>query len=274
MQYRRNEPFNYTLTSDDKRGTLKLGMMIRREYIRWVFLPNEDLERFEIIVGLLSLFVARAWRMVFHGRPYDLDVMDPVVYKLAIKLYNKELTVEFSLPKYMLVASRRLLIRNMYEYRFIPKRVDRSVRAFNYTHFPTYKDVEHRVYVNDVKELLLDYLGIDTRLDEEEREACVCIAQEYLMNWENPPVGMLMTKFGLTRKHCLFLIDFTKVVLRSRLYVLKKDVPELFKDTSVRAAYQLEYIDDNVDNDRPEDFFEDIDWEETLEQEEATGACI
>lgn len=256
--------FSYTF---DKmlgmRSYIKLGLRIRGHYIHWFI--TEDQRHLEDAVPDVCKFVSLCWSKIFHGRPHDPDIMDPVAYKILLRMWKHKLPFNKYFPRFIKVMTTRLLLRGVYPdppKMFIPSG-DKTVRAFVYKKYPSAIDVEHMVFVKEVKELVLDYLEMGTRLGDDEGRVCRYLAEEFIMRGEEPPLQPLRRALGLSSRKAKFLSSFSKLEARRMLYQVREDVPYMFcEDHPVRVG-PLEYTDDDIDNDSPEDFYREEEDEDT-----------
>jgi len=244
-------PFVYEY--DGIHGFLKLGMQIRRYYIKWFATENYDHVRDAI--PIISNLVGWTWRKLFGERAFDYDVLDPVAYRVIFKFIDHKLPFQYSFAHYLRITIRWELIRYMYK-KFIPFEGDRSVRSFNYRPFDAATDTEHRIFVDDLKDLILLHLGTSTRLDPDERQAC-CYIGEALIKASLPSPLVLRDKYGIPYPKQQFYLDFTKVNIRRQLYKVREDVPYLYGNERRSFVSMLELTDEEKkeDEENTEAFF-------------------
>ncbi len=216
-------PFTYELEGD-LRHFLPLGMKIREHYLLWRETDNYD--HLDDAVPLMARLVGWTWKQIFGKRQIDQDLLDPIVYKIVFKFVDKTLPTQHSLAEWLRVMCRRLVVRAAYK-TYIPEDGDKSVREFNYRPFMSPGDVEHLIFVEEMKELILDYIEHDTRFDVVIRQACRYLAS-VLMQEKMPSPWILKDKFGIPYKEQQFYIDFTTVVLRNELYKFRDSLPHLY----------------------------------------------
>jgi len=241
-------PFTYAEDGNGS-GFLKLGMGIRNHYIRW--LATEEFEHVERAIPVISLFVGWGWKKLFGFRPFDLDVMDPVAYKIIFKFAEQSLPIDYSLAHWLKVLVRRNLVRQAYK-TFMPEHGDKSIRSFNYRPFAVPADIEHRIFISEMQEIVLDYVEHDTRLDFNERKACRYIA-EALMKEKLPSPLVLLNKYGIEYRRQEFYLDFTRVVVRSELYKVRDALPFLYGNeeehfVAVLDDYEYEETENEEDS--------------------------
>lgn len=234
-------PFVYEVR-DDKRSFFRMGMQLRKLYIRWVSL--EDPVDFEKAVPLICQLVGRQWHKMFGGQALDQDAADPVVYDIIDRFLKMKFTIEYSFASWLKKMVWYELVENVYK-TTIPKKGDRSIREFEYKPYPSAKDIENRIFVDDMKQVFLRHLESKTRLTKEEGAACSYIG-ETLMKGSKPSPFVLRCGHNISNRHHQFYIDFTTVTLRSLLYKLRDAIPYLYgsEHTPFIAIFELCEEDD------------------------------
>jgi hypothetical protein len=216
-------PFIYA-THGDGRGFLKIGMSIRNHYLRWQ--ATDDYKHVELAIPEMCAFVGWGWKKLFGGKAFDFDVMDPVVYMIITRFIGHVLPIDYSIAHWLKVLVRRNLLRNAYK-TLHPKDGDRSIRSFSYRPFSVATDVEHKIFVEEMQGIILNYIEHDTRLDFNERKACRYIA-EGLLKEKLPSPLVLKDKYGIPYGNQEFYLDFAKVVMRNELYKIRSSIPFLY----------------------------------------------
>lgn len=216
-------PFTYDVIGD-RRGFLPLGMKLREHYLRWV--ATEELKHVNSAVPLICQFVGWHWKRIFGSKPMDRDVLDPVAYKVIFRYVAKTIPVEHSFAHWLRVLVRRSLIRNAYK-TYVPEEGDKSIRDFSYRPFMSPADIEHNIFIGEMKALLMDHISDNIRFEEDKRKACRYLA-EVMMEEKMPSPLVLKTKFGIPYSEQQFYVDFITVTLRKELYKLRASLPHLF----------------------------------------------
>jgi len=250
-------PFIYSRHGDN-RGFLKIGMAIRNHYLKWV--ATENYKHVERAVPEIALFVGWQWKKIFGNKDFDYDIIDPVAYIIIFEFVKQKLPIDYSIAHWIRTIARRNLLREAYRKAFIPEQGDASIRTFSYKPFPVAADVEHRIFIEEMKEIILDYIEHCTRLDFNERQACRYIAESLIAGKRVSPL-VLSSKYRIPDDRMKFYIDFTKVVMRNELYKIREDIPELYG--SEKEPFVVEFHDWR-DEDEEEDA-ESEDEEENIE---------
>jgi hypothetical protein len=239
-------PFIYWIYRK-KIGYLRLGFRIRDYYRKYC--DTDDFKHVEDAIPDISLLVGWCWHRLFGLREHDPDIMDPVVYYIIMKMKDKALPTDYGFPSYVRVVARRHLLRHFYK--FEQSRLgDRSIRSFTYKPFPTARDVEHKIFIEDLKECLLDHLENNTRLDETERQICKYIA---LCSLRGDMISehLINIKYGFSakknREKLKFLVDFTDVTVRNYLYWVKDCIPNIYGDEKNQFVSMFEIDEDEQD---------------------------
>ena len=243
-------PFTYDVPGDN-RGFMPLGMEIRKNYLKWE--ATKDEKHLNTAVPLIARLIGWCWKKLFGSKALDPDVLDPVAYKIIIKFVDCELPVGFHCAHWLRTLVRRNLLRIAYK-TYVPEEGDKSIRGFSYKPYMSPADVEHRIFVSEVKELLLDYIETSTRFDEDKRSACRYLAI-VLMEEKMPSPMILKVQFGIPYSEQAFYVDFTMVILRNELYKLRKETPHLYSNE--REPFVAVFGDDYND------------FEEEMEEEDA-----
>ena len=233
-------PFIYDVPGE-RRGFLPLGMKIRDYYLRWV--ATEDFKHVENAIPVISIFVGMGWKKIFGAREIDVDILDPVAYKIILKFIAKVIPTEHSFAFWLRTLVRRCLIRGAYK-SLVPEAGDKSVRPFNYHPFMSPGDIENNIFISEMKDLLLDHIEHKIRLDVDKRLACRYLA-EALMEEKMPSPLVLKTKFGIPYREQQFYVDITTVIVRSELYKLRESLPHLY--TNERMPFVMVFEDDEVE---------------------------
>lgn len=228
-------------------GYIRLGFQIRERYRK--YLETDDFKYIEEAIPDISLLVGWAWTRVFLHQDHDRDVMDPVVYHVIFKLTKKVVPDSGGFPNYCKLMIIRELLKCYYKAEQI-KKGDRSIRTFTYRPFPTAYDVEHKIFIDDLQDCVLDYITHDTRLDENERNICRYLAVCSLKG-DLPSNNLIKVKFGLNSfkdpKRLRFLVDFTDVKVRNYLYRVRESIPNLYGDDKQAYFSSFEYEEEEED---------------------------
>jgi hypothetical protein len=246
-KFKFNYPFIYWVYFKNI-GYLRLGFKIKDAYIK--YLETDDFSHIENAVPDITLLIGWCWSKLFGEREHDPDVMDPVAYYFIFKLRDKALPIDYGFPSYVRIMIRRHLLRHFYKQEQ-QKGGDRSIRTFTYRPFPTARDVEHKIFIDDLKVCLLERLEHDTRLDETERKVSKYIA-ECALKGVKISEHLIDLKFGLNvkkdKEKLRFLVDFTDVTVRNYLYWVRKCIPNIYGDEKNQFVSIFELNDeDEVD---------------------------
>lgn len=215
-------PFIYD-TWGDRRGLQRVGFAVRDLYLQWIAVADKNY--LELATAEIAILIGKIWRRSI-GSPMDPDLMDPVAYKLILKFYNHKLPFDYALPMHLIMSARRDLIRLVVK-PMLPEQGDKSIRDFSYHPFMSPADIEHQIFVEEMKELLLDHIENNTRVDEDKRKACRYLATTLMENKMPSPL-ILLKKYGIPYKEQQFYVDFTSVILRNELYRLRDSIPSLY----------------------------------------------
>jgi len=226
-----------------------LGFQIRDSYIRWI--ATADFKHVEAAIPNIALLVGWQWKKLFGGKGLDLDVLDPVAYKIIFKFIEMTLPINYSMPNFLKTVARRNLIRLAYK-SFIPEVGDKTIRAFNYRPFPVPADAENRMFVDDMKEIVLDYVEHDTRLDNSKRRACRYIAELMLQERLPGPI-VLRDKYSIPYEDQEFYLDFTRVIVRTELYKLRAELPFLYGNEEKPFVMEFDEQTQNETQEIPEE---------------------
>lgn len=216
-------PFTYDVI-DDRRSFALIALTVRDNYLKW--LDTKDEKYLEAAVPDLASYVGKMWKQSI-GVPMDLECLDKVAYRFVMRFYNNGLPSDYKLPSYLWLSVRRDLIRAYYK-TYLPEG-DRSVREFSYHPFMSPADIEHKIFVGEMVELLIKHIECGTRLDESERAACKYLAT-VIVQEKMPSPLILKSKYGIPYKNQQFYVDFTTVVLRNELYKLRDSLPCLYSN--------------------------------------------
>lgn len=239
-------PFVYWIPGK-KIGFLRIGFKIRDYYLK--YLETDDFSHIEAAIPDISLMIGWCWTKLWGVREPDTYIMDPVAYFFILKLKDKALPTDYGFPHYVRVMVRRHLIKHFYKYEQT-RQGDRSIRAFTYKPFPTARDVEHKIFVDDLIECVLKHLENDTRLDLWERHVSKYIAECTL---RDKPISqhVIKMKYGFDvkkdREQLRFLVDFTDVTVRNYLYWVRECIPNIYGDESPQFLHQFELADEQID---------------------------
>lgn len=246
-------PFIYA-SPGDGRGFLKIGMAIRNHYLRWI--ATNEYKHVELAIPEMSALVGWGWKKIFGGKPFDFDVIDPITYMIIDRFIKHAIPPDYGIAHWLRVLVRRNIIRNAFK-TLHPEKGDRSIRDFTYRPFSVASDVEHKIFVEEMQELILSYIEHDTRLDFNERKACKYIAKVLLKEKLPSPVWLKNT-YGIPYRNQEFYLDFTKVVVRNELYKIRSSIPFLYG--SEKEPFVMEYK-------------ESYELEEEDQEEEGTAVC-
>ncbi|MHA2066330.1 MAG: hypothetical protein ACXABY_18320, partial [Candidatus Thorarchaeota archaeon] len=216
-------PFIY-YKEGEGRSFVYQGIVIRECYLKWI--ATEDFSHVEAAVKDIALLVGWQWKKLFGGKGLDVDVLDPVTYKIIFKFMEHGLPINHSMGHYLKTLIRRNLLRLAYK-TVMPLEGDKTVRAFNYRPFSVPADAENRMFLDDMKEIVLDIVEHGTRLDFRKRRACRYIA-ELMLQEKLPSPLVLLDKYAIPYGEQEFYLDFTRVIVRKELYKLRSSLPFLY----------------------------------------------
>jgi hypothetical protein len=83
------------------------------------------------------------------------------------------------------------------------------------------------MFLDDMKEIVLDIVEHGTRLDFRKRRACRYIA-ELMLQEKLPSPLVLLDKYAIPYGEQEFYLDFTRVIVRKELYKLRSSLPFLY----------------------------------------------
>jgi len=218
-------PFIYDAPGD-RRGITRVGFAIRDNYLRWI--ATGDDKFVDQAIPDIAALIGKVWRKLVSSKPMDPDFMDPVAYKIILRFHSHTLPTASLLPRFLRLTIYRDLYRQIYK-TYIPDSGDRSVRDFSYHPFLSPADIEHRIFIREIQELLLDHIEFNTRVEEGKRKACRYLAETMMANKMPSPL-ILKKKYDIPYKEQQFYVDFTTVILRNELYKLRDSLPHLYTD--------------------------------------------
>jgi len=239
-------PFTYGLHRGETHSRIRLGFMVRDHYLRWF--ATENIKHFEAAVPLITRLVGCLWRKMFRwSLAYDFDVLDPAAYSIILRFYKMTLPVDgYSLPSFMDVMARRQITRE-YNRAWVPEGDGRVVRTYSLRPFATASDVENRIFIEDLKELMFLRLATYPRLTHEEGLAC-CYIGECLMDGKLVSHRVLQDKYGIPKDRQRTYVDIAKVVMRKELYAVRKAIPHLYGSEEVPFINMFELTDEEKED--------------------------